>query len=121
MSIRILSAAFLIAASAANGATGDDNTITLRASGEGQWQVWCSITPRGSDAFTRFLEPGRDTFSSRTMQLASCNYKNASAGALTISVDGPSWQCPFPLTADGKCEQSFRASAFGAFDLRHKH
>jgi hypothetical protein len=79
------------------------------------------MSPNHGDAVIRYMEPGRETFSSDNVSRAECQYKNGSKAPLTITIEGTAWQCPFPTSQDAKCEQTIAKAQFGDFDLKRKH
>lgn len=92
--------------------------VSIKGSGAGKWEVLCHVTSRGGDDSIRILEPSRDTFATNNIRLASCNYKNGSAGPLTISVSASAFACPFKGAPEGECAAVYSAGAFGTFELR---
>lgn len=92
----------------------------LRASSEGQYEVWCKITPTSGEETTRYLQPGRDALGLSKVRRAECNYKAGSSGPVTVSVTGSDWACPFAVAADGTCQSTFNKASFGSFNLKRK-
>lgn len=93
---------------------------TLKTTGEGQYEVWCAITPTSGDESTRYLQPGRDTLALSKVRRAECNYKTTSSGPVTVSLQGSEWACPFAAATEGTCQATFGKGTFGSFNLRRK-
>lgn len=120
MRIRELTAAVLLVTSSASQAAPSDHPISITASGQGQWQMLCHVTPESGEENVRVLEPQRAAFTSTNMRRATCNFKNASTGPTTITIEGAAWACPFPVSDGGTCAKTIAASAFGDFELKRK-
>lgn len=123
MKTGILSAIALLAtslATAASAGTPVAPVVTIKASGQGGWEILCHVTPTSGDETVRGLAPDRDTFATANIRRATCNYKNASTGPLTVSINSTAFACPFKLPAEAPCETQFGKSQFGSFELRRK-
>lgn len=94
--------------------------VTIKGSGSGNWEVLCHITSNGGDETVRGLTPSRDTLATNNIRRATCNYKNASAGSLTIAVSSSAFACPFKVAADAQCAAEFGKSDFGTFEVKRK-
>ena len=91
----------------------------LRTSGDGQYEVWCKITPTSGEESTRYLQPGRETLSLGRVRRASCTYKITSGQPLSVALTGADWACPFASASGTDCTQAF-AKGSGTFELKRK-
>lgn len=94
--------------------------ISIKGSGSGNWEVLCHVTSNGGEETVRGLTPSRDTLATNNIRRATCNYKNASTGPLTIAVSSTAFPCPFNVEADAQCAAEFGKSEFGTFEVKGK-
>lgn len=96
------------------------NVSTISAAGEGSWEMICHVSTGGGEDSPRILNPGRSSFSLAEMRSASCSFTKQGKKALTISIDSPTFLCPFKSAAADACKQTFEKGAAGSFDLKPK-
>lgn len=120
MKIGILSMVALVASSAASAGVPSAPAVTIKASGQGHWEILCHVFSGSGEETIRAIEPGRDTLTVSNVRRASCNYKNASTGPLAVAVTSDALTCPFKVAADVPCEAQFGKSDFGTFELKGK-
>lgn len=117
MFTKAISALALVMASATGAvAAPEGKPVTIKAEGQGSWEVWCKVSPSRGSEYTAFVEPSRPELKLSTPTSAACSYKNSSSGDLLISVDGAE-KCPFRKPTEAGCATKFRRGSFGDFSL----
>jgi hypothetical protein len=120
MKSKLVATAILVAISSTSQAAPSDHAISIAVTGQGQWQAWCHVAPDSGEEFVRAIDPTRATYSTGNIRRATCNFKNAAAGPMTIKIDGAKWACPFPVSDQGTCSKTVAAGGFGDFALKQK-
>ncbi len=91
---------------------------TISATGQGNWEIICHIVRPGGETINRILDAGHDHYSDASLLRASCDVKNANRAPLAVSISAPAMKCPFKVSDNGACEQSFAKGRAGSFELR---
>lgn len=115
-----LAVATLLTAVAANAGAPASPQVTIRGSGQGNWELLCHVGVVGGDETIRAVGPDRPMLALANARRVTCNYKNGAAGPLTVSIETTQFSCPFAGAVDGACEGQIKASAFGSIELRRK-
>jgi|EndMetStandDraft_8_1072994.scaffolds.fasta_scaffold02570_12 hypothetical protein len=116
----LLAIAALLASAAASAGAPATPQLTIRGTGQGSWELLCHVTSPGGDETIRAVGPDRPVLALTNLRRATCNYKNGSAGPLTVAVETTQFSCPFVGAAEGTCESQLKPGAFGSIELRRK-